>query len=459
MAEARNYEEYRAEVLEKLGIEYVLEDIRNFERWRLKVLSGLRDIYPREDLEEAVAKWLDEHPEAMTPELEALVSRAETASQSILTLGPRVTTAESDIDALETRVDTNEADIASEKSARQIASTTINARIDNIVALPSGSTTGDAELMDIRVGANGKTHASAGAAVRSQVANIQNGIEEYTRPSINLWNVKWESGSFQWGDGTEKVDSETIRTDDFIEVEPSTKYTYYDGRDWSKTNYNLTNPVQYIFEYDEDGTFISQSAIYTQQFTTGATTYKIRFRSGGDWTNVDLDAFNSLGFILEKRPTYTSYESAYRKIDITEKFEGVRSDNLFNGIVFDRYIDSDTGIINVNSSSLRLVTDWVDVSQNEYQAIYWNVDKNHLPFYQVIFYDADYNILGHANGTVVDAVFREVYKVNLISGTEHVILMTGTLTNNATNLEKINALKSVAKDKLFVTTDFDLVYA
>lgn len=52
-----------------------------------------------------------------------------------------------------------------------------DARISNLAKLPSGSTTGDAELQDIRTGEDGTVYDNAGEAVRGQIGQLKESLE------------------------------------------------------------------------------------------------------------------------------------------------------------------------------------------------------------------------------------------------------------------------------------------
>lgn len=81
---------------------------------------------------------------------------------------------------------TNE--IGRAKEAEEI----LKSRIDNITSLPGGSTTGDAELQDIRVKADGTIAGTAGNAVREQISELKSelGNLRFSITENNLLHVE-----------------------------------------------------------------------------------------------------------------------------------------------------------------------------------------------------------------------------------------------------------------------------
>lgn len=178
---------------------------------------------------------------------------------------------------LDYQIETSDEEIYSFKAleaalANKADNAVINARVDNIIA-HNNDTDGNSELVDVRTGADGRTYASAGTAIRKQFTEAQKDIRDISDAirivrGKNLYDSGRDEEGYLTSTGNIIVDpDQDWKTTGFIDVRDFDKVIC--SGDLISGGGRYTTSFFFLCSYDENKIFIEQV------YTTGQHTYTV----------------------------------------------------------------------------------------------------------------------------------------------------------------------------------------
>lgn len=232
-------------------------DIDNESYWRLVSPFKIDKNFDTDSYNAIANKPVSERFNSVEADISELDSSLHSTNN---VLNEEIYTRSSEVAVINGSIEDLSDNLDAEIAARETADTTLGARIDAIIALPDGSTTADAELIDIRTGYNGIQYASAGDAVRDQAEKLYDDVIP-----VRIIN-EFEHGTFNNSTGAKETGATAIyyyRTIDPISID-----------DYISVYVNADYYMKY-FLYGSDGSFLATTGNYRNRSITRADLLEI----------------------------------------------------------------------------------------------------------------------------------------------------------------------------------------
>lgn len=306
-----------------------------------------------------------------------------------------------EVSRLDTKINDTNSNVSTKTSQIESAVAVERARIDTFTKLAEGSTTGDAELIDIRVGANGKTYSTAGTAVREQ-------ISETKQSSLDsICFIRFEQGHIT-NTGVLQASPKVIRTAEYID---------------EKMLVSCPDDFKvYVVAYYNKETLEFDSAV-TPSYSSPKRNYLVG--KDGCVAKFTLMKIDNTDFSVDDFPLLKRINGYIKTLD---KLDSINS-NLVASYVVNRMEKS---FYTVNSSGA--FAKWANDSVNSLNCKNVYCNENQVLFYKgmsnsnvigVVFFDNNKNIVGTYYGSHAN----EYVEIEIPSGT-HTAFIQGNAAYN-----------------------------
>lgn len=202
----------------------------------------------------------------------------------------------------------------------------LNARIDNIVA--GGTAPSTSEIVDARLGFDGRPYSSLGASIRGQANELSDEISGLSENGVFIDSVSWEHGGIDNATGQNSNDGSTTR---------SRVNEYMLCSDYKSISSTDTSQFVWIIYYNEDKTFVGAAQLRdgSTDISQAGYFFRLDYRRGLDYTyNIKLYKYAEFKKNIDEIETSTeSFEAVLQslKTEPTVSWEqGTLSDSTGN---------------------------------------------------------------------------------------------------------------------------------